>query len=343
MNSLLKRQLRKYISEDLRKHPDLEMFLNVVERSYCTHDDQFKMLQHAMKISSDELFEANQELKKDTENQQKIIIKLNELVMSLKGETVQKRKEDDEKKKLIDIMGSQTQEIIEINQQREKLIAELAHQNQELSEYAHMVSHDLKSPLRSIDALTSWLEEDHDDDLGEAGKSKISLIKSNVEKMDALISGILEYSTIGKNKRNLYKVDVNKLVYELLSFIDIPSNISVSIVNKLPNIIGDRHRIQQLFQNLIVNAIAYNDKDKGLIEIGYTNKEFFVKDNGKGIDNNYLHKIFKAFFKLGNNQQSIGIGLSIVKKIVELYQGTIRVTSEIEKGTTFYFTLKEER
>ncbi len=344
MNSLLKRQLRKYVSKDLMNHPDLEQLLKVVDRSYNNHDEQFLMLQRAMKISSEELFDANQELKKDTENQKKIISKLNNLVSSLKGETVKEQGSDKEKVKLIDLMGMQAQEIIDINQQREKLITELAHQNKELSEYAHMVSHDLKSPLRSIDALTSWLKEDYENVLDTDGKEKIELIRDNVEKMDALISGILDYSTVGKNKRTLHLVDLQEMVSELIKFLDIPTNTEVIIIDKLPVVKGDKHRLQQLFQNLIVNAVAYNDKEHALIQIGCNNQqEFYVSDNGKGIEESYLDKIFKAFFKLENNQKSIGIGLSIVKKIVELYQGEIWVTSQLLKGTTFYFTLKEER
>ncbi|MGY5352849.1 sensor histidine kinase [Wenyingzhuangia sp. IMCC45533] len=343
MNSLLKRQLRKYISKDLENHPDLEAFLKVVDRSYNNHDEQFLMLQRAMKISSDELFEANQELKKDTENQKKIISKLNELVISLKGNSISEEKTSLEKTALIDLMGDQTQEIIEINQQREKLMAELSIQNKELSEYAHMVSHDLKSPLRSIDSLTLWLKEDYQELIDDSGKETIRLIRENVEKMDVLISGILDYSTVGKNKRELHDVNLKDLLNDLLSFIDTPNHIHIKIADELPIIKGDRHRLQQLFQNLIVNSLAYNDKENGLVEVGYNEGVFFVRDNGKGIEKPYLDKIFKAFFKLENNQKSIGLGLSIVKKIVVLYQGEIWVESVPKEGTTFYFTLKEER
>ena len=101
-----------------------------------------------------------------------------------------------------------------------------------------------------------------------------------------------------------------------------------------------------MFQNLISNAIKYNDKSKGSIEIGVEDKkqywQFFVKDNGKGIDSDYFEKIFKTFEKLENRADSSGIGLSIVKKIVELYKGEIWLESEINKGTTFYFTIKKQ-
>ncbi|MGY5354725.1 sensor histidine kinase [Wenyingzhuangia sp. IMCC45467] len=351
MNSLLKRQIRKYLSEELASKPEINKFLDAVDRSYNNFDEQFLMLQRAMKISSDELFEANQLLRKDTDRQQEIITQLKSVVDNLRGsneiEEVVAKEVKKESKKFIDLMSLKTQEIVEMNKQREKLLLELEYQNKELSDYAHMVSHDLKSPLRSIDALTAWLKEDYEEQIDEQGKQTIGLIRANVEKMDALVTGILEYSTLGKKEENIYPVDLNLLVKEVIDYIDVPEHIKIKVVDKLPVVYGDKHRLQQLFQNLIVNAVAYNDKADGWVKIGYSPKnnehQFYVKDNGKGIDNNYFKKVFKAFFKLENNQQSIGIGLSIVKKIVEIYNGKIWVESEMSKGTTFNFVIKEKR
>lgn len=228
--------------------------------------------------------------------------------------------------------------------EQEQLLHNLEMQNQELSDYAHMVSHDLKSPLRSVDTLAAWLMEDNKDRLDDHCNTQLGLIRSNVEKMDALISGILNYSTIGKNQTETYKVDLNSLLKDVLNLMEIPSHVSIDIP-KLPVIVGDKYRLQQLFQNLISNAVKYNDKPKGLIEIGVEDKkqflEFYIKDNGKGIDEVYFKKIFKVFEKLENTQDSTGVGLSIVKKIVDLYGGKIWLKSELGVGTTFYFTLKK--
>ncbi|MCA0152069.1 sensor histidine kinase [Winogradskyella vincentii] len=228
--------------------------------------------------------------------------------------------------------------------EQQNLLHNLEVQNQELSDYAHMVSHDLKSPLRSIDTLTTWLKDDYSEKLGDSGAKQISTIRDSVEKMDTLINGILEYSTIGKNKVSTYKVNLNLLLKDLIKMIQIPDNIEV-IVKELPVIIGDKYRLQQLFQNLISNAVAYNDKAQGKIIVGCEDRgdtyEFYVKDNGKGIDKVYFDKIFRAFEKLENNAESTGIGLSIVKKIVDLYGGRIWLESQVSEGTTFYFTLKK--
>ncbi|MDO6738199.1 ATP-binding protein [Wenyingzhuangia sp. 2_MG-2023] len=350
MNVLLKRQLKKFDLEKLAEDPSFKGFLESVGKSYQNYEDQFKMLQRAMVLSSDELYEANQLLKKDAEQQQLIIDQLKNVVTVLKksGDVVNVSELPSNNKsfKLVDLMEQQAQEIVEINKQREKLLEELAYQNNELSEYAHMVSHDLKSPLRSIDALTAWLKEDYNTVFDENGLDTLTLIRTNVEKMDSLITGILEYSTIDKNNYKKYPVDLDLMLAEMLGFINVPNHIQIAIVNKLPVVQGDKHRLQQLFLNLIVNAISYNDKEEGVIEVGFDSMgafyQFYVRDNGKGIAEDYLEKIFKAFFKLENNPQSIGIGLSIVKKIVELYNGKIWVNSELDKGTTFYFTLQKE-
>ncbi|MDT0558976.1 ATP-binding protein [Ichthyenterobacterium sp. W332] len=229
--------------------------------------------------------------------------------------------------------------------EQEQLLHNLEIQNQELSDYAHMVSHDLKSPLRSIDTLTAWLKEDYSDQLDTSGKKQIDTIRGSVEKMDTLINGILDYSTIGKDQPESYKVDLNVLLKDVLKMIEIPDHVSIKLP-ELPSVFGDKYRLQQLFQNLLSNAIKYNDKADGHIEVGFEDKqpfwEFYIKDNGKGIDAVYFNKIFKAFEKLENNRESSGIGLSIVKKIVDLYGGKIWLTSELGKGTTFFFTLKKQ-
>ena len=349
MNSLLKRQIRKYLPEELASSKNMEQFLDAVNRSYSNSEEQFAMQQRAMTISSDELFEANQKLRDEANAQEKVINKLNHIIETLKFYKLPKHKNADKTDldgyKLVDFIDNQTKEIVEINKERENLLNELAHQNQELSDYAHMVSHDLKSPLRSIDSLTAWLQEDYKDRIDTEGNNNINLIRNNVEKMDTLIKGILEYSTIGKNRIGVYEVNTNKLIQDILNIIQVPNHIKI-IKNNLPTVKGDKYRLQQVFQNLIENAIVYNNKKVGLIEIGVKDKddewEFYVKDNGKGIEEIYFKKIFKTFQKLQNNAESTGIGLSIVKKIITLYKGKIWLTSEINKGTTFYFTLKKE-
>ncbi|MDH7911324.1 ATP-binding protein [Winogradskyella sp. SYSU M77433] len=348
MNSLLKRQMRKFLSEELKENKDLEAFLNAVDLSYNNFEEQSNMIQRAMKISSEELFEANRKLQREAKEQKELIDKLKNVINRLKFFDSNSESKEDKELNGIELVGfieNQAKEIVEINNQRELLLKELEHQNQELSDYAHMVSHDLKSPLRSVDTLTAWLMEDNKDKLDGHVTAQLGLIRSNVEKMDALINGILNYSTIGKNQIEAYNIDLNLLLKDVLKMMEIPKHVSIEIED-LPTIIGDKYRLQQLFQNLIGNAIKYNDKPQCQIKIGFSNKEpfweFYVKDNGLGIEEQYFDKIFNTFEKLENNGDSTGIGLSIVKKIVEIYGGEIWLTSEMSKGTTFYFTIKKQ-
>ena len=233
-----------------------------------------------------------------------------------------------------------------VEARNKQLLMELEMSNDELQEYAHIVSHDLKSPLRSVSALISWIKEDNKGGFDETSLRNFSLIEMTLEKMEQLISDILIYSSIDSDTSEKQEVDLNFLTEDLKQILFIPEHIKIVIKEKLPVIYGDRARLQQLFQNLISNAIKFNDKKNGLIEIEASEKksfyQFSIKDNGLGIDKKYHHKIFKIFHFLNSNKDSSGIGLSIVKKIVESYKGKVWVESELEKGTTFFFTLKKQ-
>ncbi len=237
-------------------------------------------------------------------------------------------------------------EIKNLELQKEKLVLKLEKSNDELHQYAHIVSHDLKSPLRSIDALVNWLKEDNLEKFDEASIQNISLIETTLEKMEQLISDVLNYSSVAADNSNIIDINTNTLVKELLNIIYIPNHIEIKICNTLPTIKGDKTKLQQVFQNLISNAIKFSDKEKGLIEIDFKNiddfYQFSIKDNGIGVEKRYHERIFKIFHSVNNSKDSSGIGLSIVKKIVDLYGGEIWLTSEPNVGTTFFFTLKKQ-
>ncbi|MGB3773897.1 MAG: PAS domain S-box protein [Leeuwenhoekiella sp.] len=226
-----------------------------------------------------------------------------------------------------------------------ELLKNLEEQNEKLNDYAHVVSHDLKSPLRNISALVSWTKEDFRDKLGANSMTNLDLIQTKVEKMDHLIENILKYSSIESGKIIEECVDTNSLVKEIISMIYIPDHIEVSITGSLPAINADSTRMQQLFQNLISNAVNHIDKEKGFVKIGVEEKKeayiFFIEDNGCGIPKEYHERIFKIFSSASNHKKSTGIGLSIVKKIVDLYKGRIWLESVPGAGTTFYFSFKK--
>jgi len=230
-----------------------------------------------------------------------------------------------------------------LEKQKEELLNSLEKQNEQLNDYAHIVSHDLKSPLRSISALLSWTKEDFEGKLGKESLFNLNLMQDKIEKMDNLISDILNYSSIENEATNSEQVDLNTTISNIINTIYIPEHIKVVSKKQLPVITADATRIQQVFQNLIGNAVNYIDKEKGLVEVDYTEtSEFYIfsiKDNGVGIPEEYHEKIFKMFSTLGNNENSSGIGLNIVKKVVELYKGKIWIESEVGIGSTFFFSI----
>jgi PAS domain S-box-containing protein len=229
--------------------------------------------------------------------------------------------------------------------QKEILLKDLEKRNDELNEYAHVVSHDLKSPLRSINALIAWLKEDNKDRFDAVSLQNFALIESTLEKMEQLISNILNYSSLDAESTEREVVDLNEVLSDLEEILFIPDHINLKIAKPLPTLQGDKTKLQQLFQNLIGNAIKFCDKEEGLIEVDFedmeTHYQFYVKDNGMGIEKRYHEKIFKIFNYLNKSKDSSGIGLSIVKKIVDLHEGKIWLESELNIGTTFYFTLKK--
>jgi PAS domain S-box-containing protein len=228
-----------------------------------------------------------------------------------------------------------------------QLLSELEKSNDELHQYAHIVSHDLKSPLRSIDALLNWLKEDNAGKFDEGSLQNIKLIESTLERMELLISDILDYSRVTSDNSKMTEVNTDILVKELIKFQYIPNHIKLKLNSALPIVKADKTKLQQVFQNLISNAVKFSDKNKGIIEVDAINTSgyylFSVKDNGIGIEKKHHEKIFKIFHSLKTSKNSTGIGLSIVKKIINLHEGDIWLESEPDKGSTFFFTLKKHK
>jgi light-regulated signal transduction histidine kinase (bacteriophytochrome) len=222
--------------------------------------------------------------------------------------------------------------------------------NAELKDFAYVVSHDLKAPLRAVSKLAEWIATDYADAIDEEGKKLIDLLLGRVKRMHNLIEGILQYSRIGRMGLKATRVDLNTLVQEVIDLVAPPENINkILIEGRLPVVRGKLTRLKQIFQNLMDNAVKYMDKPGGEIRISCVDEgnhwKFSVMDNGPGIDEKYFNKIFKIFQTLAPRDQleSTGIGLTLVKKIVETSGGKIWVKSEIGKGSTFFFTLPKNR
>lgn len=216
--------------------------------------------------------------------------------------------------------------------------------NHELDQFAYIVSHDLKAPLRAISNLSTWLEEDLRDSLSGDNLDMLKKLKGRVVRMESLINGILEYSKVGRAEMPSETVDTNKLVREVVELLAPPAHIDVTVEAPLPVVVAPRTMMFQVFANLISNAIKYNDKTAGIIRIsGHATDshfEFAIEDNGPGIAEEYHEKIFMIFQTLQPRDkfESTGIGLTIVKRILEARGGSIRVESPAGGGSRFVFT-----
>jgi signal transduction histidine kinase len=243
--------------------------------------------------------------------------------------------------------------------ERRRAEAELAHRNEELrqsnkelDDFAYIASHDLKEPLRGIHNFSVFLLEDYADKLDEEGRSKLETLTRLSRRMEALIDSLLHFSRVGRVDLAIDRVDLNEILAEVLDSVGInlrELDVDVRIPRPLPVVLCDRARVGEIFYNLIVNAMKYNDKPEKWIEIGWRDHRppvFYVRDNGIGIPEKHLDSIFRIFKRLHGRDKfggGTGAGLTIVKKIVERHNGRIWVESMSGEGTTFYFTLEKER
>ncbi len=225
--------------------------------------------------------------------------------------------------------------------------AELSRSNKELEQFAYIASHDLQEPLRSISAACQLLEKKYHGKLDAKADEFLQYAVDGAKRMQNLIEDLLKYSRLGTKAQNFQSVDLNPLLRQVLeglqaSLQEAGANLTI---DQLPTITADRSQIFQLLQNLIANALKFRSEKPPEITIGYREVgdafEFFVKDNGIGIDSKYFTHIFEVFRRLHNAESysGTGIGLATCKKIVERHEGRIWVNSEMNKGSTFYFSL----
>lgn len=229
-------------------------------------------------------------------------------------------------------------------------ISELERKNKELDRFAYVVSHDLKAPLRGIENVTTWIEEDYADMLPEKVKEYLQIMQGRIHRMENFIDGILKISRIGREKKVIEQVMVKELLEEIVEMVVPTSGINVKISATMPVLFTEKISLQQVFANLISNAVKYHDKVNGNVSITWKELseyyEFTVKDDGPGIEPRYHEKIFVIFQTLQERDtiESTGVGLAIVKKILDDRKSSIRVESKEGKGSSFIFLWpKDER
>ena len=238
----------------------------------------------------------------------------------------------------------------ELNEQLNKRAAELASSNAELEQFAYIASHDLQEPLRMVTSFLNQLQKKYEAKLDDTGRTYIGFAVDGAVRMRKIIMDLLEYSRVGWQKYHFEKIDMNRLLTEVAGMYNSNTEHKTTRIvwKDMPEIVAAKIPLQQLFQNLIGNAIKYQQLDNiPEITISATTLndcwQFAVADNGIGIDAEYFDRIFVIFQRLHNKNEysGTGIGLAICKKIVDNHSGKIWVTSEPLKGSTFYFTISK--
>lgn len=245
------------------------------------------------------------------------------------------------------IFQMKTQETIAINNvDLNNKNQDLEQLNQELKQFSYIVSHDLKAPLRAIMSLADFIIKDHAENLGDNGKYQLDLMKSRILRMSQLIDGILQYSRLSTSTELKKPVDINSVLTEVTKSLFIKDTV-FNVQPDMPTIQADEIRIQQLFQNLLSNALKFANTEHPEVNVSYKDAgkhwEFCIQDNGIGIERKHYDRIFQIFqtIKPRDEMENTGIGLSIVKKIVENYGGKIWVESEVNIGSSFFFLLRK--
>lgn len=239
--------------------------------------------------------------------------------------------------------------LLELNKQLKQRADELAASNVELERFAYVASHDMQEPLRMITSFLQLFRKKYQEKIDDTAEQYLHFVMDGADRMKRLITDLLEYSRIGSNKGVAESIDINQLMKEVQEvFVNRIAECEATIVCKdLPVIMGNKTQLFQLFQNLVGNALKYIGKETPIVIVSGQEEDnhflFSVQDNGIGIKPMFFDKIFVLFQRLHHKHQysGTGIGLSVCKKIVEKHGGKIWVTSEPDKGSTFYFTISK--
>jgi light-regulated signal transduction histidine kinase (bacteriophytochrome) len=231
----------------------------------------------------------------------------------------------------------------------ENRLAEMEKKNNDLDKFAYTVSHDLKSPLRAIASLAQWIEDDLGTAVNDVVKDHLVQLRNRIFRMEDMINAILAYSKSSRTGNEFQLTDTGSLIRDVINSMHCPDNISIQLKGRFPVILTEAIKLQQVFANLLNNSIKFMDKETGVIEAGFFETEdqcqFYIHDNGPGIDKDFQHKAFLLFHSYGAQQKSEcnGVGLAIVKRIIDETGGKIWIESEKGKGAKFVFTWPKQQ
>lgn len=224
--------------------------------------------------------------------------------------------------------------------------ADLKAANAELSQYASVVSHDLRTPLRAIHNYTDFLGEDLETSLSGDQKSYLDGLSRAVREAEALIEALLQLARTGQQRIATKPLDLGPFLQTLLASLQLPAEAELIVADHWPTVMAEPTLLRQVLDNLILNGLKFNRSPRKRIELGWqpagpAGYELFVRDNGIGIAPRYQEQIFRPFQRLHTHQEyeGTGIGLAIVAKAIQKLRGSIRVESNLGQGSVFYITL----
>lgn len=252
------------------------------------------------------------------------------------------------------------QKLEEINRKLTMRLTEanmmLNDKNKRLDEFCQTVAHDIRGPLGGLIMRLEYLNDKFDNITKERIKDIITTSLRVCERLVSQVQAMYEFAKLGKEASNMEFFDLNELINALIEDLNFSNNKNIKIeIDKFPKIYGSKELVKRLFLNLITNAIKYNDKEEKSIKIGFNGEEnlsagtfakIYVKDNGNGISKEDLGNVFKLFNRASENnskKEGLGVGLTVVERVIELHLGKINIESEIGKGTYFKFLLPIEK
>ncbi|MGC1309205.1 MAG: ATP-binding protein [Phormidesmis sp.] len=245
---------------------------------------------------------------------------------------------------MISQLEERAQALSKANQRLVKTARQLKARNQELDQFAYIASHDLRAPLRAIANLADWLAEDLSGQVPAENEEQMQLIQARAKRLDSFVMGLLDYSRAGRHSLQPAPVDTHKLLNEIIDSLAPPPAFTIKLPETTPLLNTSEMLLQQVLSNLIGNAIKYHHRPDGSIHIDIQDESdhvtFIIADDGPGIDPQYHERIFGVFQTLHSRDEieSTGIGLSIVKKVVEQQGGEVSLQSALDQGSTFVVT-----
>lgn len=346
MNKLVEELIIKCSIDPSKEKTEIRSLISLLNETIVRLQDDLNSTRRLFENSLRDMSELNARLRNENEltsKQYKSI--LNEFCdqLSVQGFDGVEQESKDTIMMVVDNIKRKISEKLEAESNLIKNNFDLMKVNRELDEFAYIVSHDLKAPLRAINSLSSWIEEDIKHLLKGESANNFNTLRRRVSRMEEFINAILTYTKTCNSKMPMSLTDTGALVDDIFENTYKPEGLSLIKENVFPTLITESIKLQQVLSNLITNSIKYNDKENGWVKVGCIELEdqcqFYVEDNGPGIDAKFHQKIFKIFQTLDakDEKESTGIGLSIVKRIIEDHQGKIWVESTEGKGCKFSF------